>query len=125
MNRRRQGSIPGVFFCYVANEAAEEARSPLIIQSTVGTVKHLGTDYIAAADRSPVPIALHLDHCSGFGLIMQCIGAGYTSIMIDASHGPFEENVAGTRKAVEVAEAIGINVEAEHVRVGASKTTSR
>ncbi|OUS77790.1 fructose-1,6-bisphosphate aldolase, class II [Paenibacillus sp. MY03] len=104
-------------------EAAEEARSPLIIQSTVGTVKHLGADYIAAAakaaaDRSSVPIALHLDHCSDFCIIMQCIRAGYTSIMIDASHDPFEENVAATRKAVEVAEAVGINVEAELGRVG-------
>ncbi|MHA6485013.1 class II fructose-1,6-bisphosphate aldolase [Paenibacillus sp. strain BS8-2] len=104
-------------------EAAEELRSPLIIQSTVGTVKHLGADYIAAAAmtaarRSSVPIALHLDHCSDFDIIMQCIRAGYTSVMIDASHEPFEENVAATRKVVEVARAVGVNVEAELGRVG-------
>ncbi|RED64034.1 class II fructose-1,6-bisphosphate aldolase [Cohnella lupini] len=104
-------------------EAAEETRSPLIIQSTVGTVKHLGADYIAAAatiaaNRSSVPIALHLDHCSDFGIIMQCIRAGYTSVMIDASHEPFDRNVAETRKVVEAASAVGVNVEAELGRVG-------
>ncbi|GAB6988428.1 class II fructose-1,6-bisphosphate aldolase [Paenibacillus pini] len=104
-------------------EAAEEAQSPLIIQSTVGTVKHLGADYIAAAatvaaNRSSVPIALHLDHCSDFSVIMSCIRAGYTSLMIDASHSPFEDNVAITRKVVEAANAIGINVEAELGKVG-------
>ncbi|MWV44089.1 class II fructose-1,6-bisphosphate aldolase [Paenibacillus sp. HJL G12] len=104
-------------------EAAEEAQSPLIIQSTVGTVKHLGADYIAAAatvaaNRSSVPIALHLDHCSDFNVIMSCIRAGYTSVMIDASHSPFEENVAATQKVVEAANAIGINVEAELGKVG-------
>ncbi|MFC5402164.1 class II fructose-1,6-bisphosphate aldolase [Cohnella soli] len=104
-------------------EAAEETRSPLIIQSTVGTVKHLGADYIAAAakvaaDRASVPIALHLDHCSDFDIIMQCIRAGYTSVMIDASHDPFDANVAATRKVVEAASAVGVNVEAELGRVG-------
>jgi tagatose 1,6-diphosphate aldolase GatY/KbaY len=104
-------------------EAAEEVQSPLILQSTVGTVKHLGPDYIAAAatvasNRSGVPIALHLDHCSDFDVIMQCIRAGYTSVMIDASHDPYEKNVAATKKVVEAANAIGINVEAELGRVG-------
>ncbi|MBB6674948.1 class II fructose-1,6-bisphosphate aldolase [Cohnella nanjingensis] len=104
-------------------EAAEETNSPLILQSTVGTVKHLGPDYIAAAatvaaNRSSVPIALHLDHCTDFNVIMQCIRAGYTSVMIDASHDPFDQNVALTRKVVEAANAVGINVEAELGRVG-------
>jgi tagatose 1,6-diphosphate aldolase GatY/KbaY len=99
-------------------EAAEEAQAPLILQSTVGTVKHLGPDYIAgaakvAAERSKVPIALHLDHCTDFSLIVQCIKAGYTSVMIDASMHPFDENAARTRKVIEVAEAAGVNVEAE------------
>lgn len=104
-------------------EAAEEAQSPLILQSTVGTVKHLGADYIAAAatvaaNRASVPIALHLDHCSDFAVIMSCIRAGYTSVMIDASHSPFEDNVAITQKVVEAANAVGINVEAELGKVG-------
>ncbi|MDF2962271.1 MAG: tagatose-bisphosphate aldolase [Paenibacillus sp.] len=106
-----------------AVEAAEEAEAPLILQSTVGTVRHLGPDYIAAAatvaaNRSKIPIALHLDHCSELDLIVQCIRAGYTSVMIDASHQPFEENVRQTAKVVEIAKAAGVNVEAELGKVG-------
>ncbi|REE87373.1 tagatose 1,6-diphosphate aldolase GatY/KbaY [Paenibacillus taihuensis] len=104
-------------------EAAEETQSPLIIQSTVGTVKHLGPDYIAAAatvaaNRTGLPIALHLDHCTDFDLIVKCIRAGYTSVMIDASMHPFEENIARTKKVMEVAAAAGVNVEAELGKVG-------
>lgn len=104
-------------------EAAEETQSPLILQSTVGTVKHLGAEYIAAAAtvasiKSSIPIALHLDHCTDFNIIVQCIRAGYTSVMIDASHSPFDENVRQTAKVVEIASAIGVNVEAELGKVG-------
>lgn len=104
-------------------EAANETESPLIIQSTVGTIKHLGAEYIAAAATvasriSSVPIALHLDHCTDFELIIKCIRAGYTSVMIDASMHSFEENVRQTKKVVELANAIGINVEAELGKVG-------
>lgn len=104
-------------------EAAEETQSPLILQSTVGTVKHLGADYIAAAAqtaaaRVKVPIALHLDHCTDFNTIIQCIRAGYTSVMIDASMHPFDENVRQTRRVVEIAKAVGVNVEAELGKVG-------
>lgn len=104
-------------------EAAVETESPLIIQTTVGTVKHLGPNYIAraaktAADLTNLPIALHLDHCTDFSTIIQCIRAGYTSIMIDASMFPFEENVSRTCKVMEVARASGVNVEAELGKVG-------
>jgi len=104
-------------------DAAEESNAPLILQTTVGTVKHLGIDYIVAAaetaaKKARIPIALHLDHCQDFDLIIQCIRAGYTSVMIDASMHPFEENVRRTRKVVEVARALGVNVEAELGKVG-------
>jgi len=104
-------------------EAAAETDSPLIIQSTVGTVKHLGPDYIAAAatvaaNRTGLPIALHLDHCTDFPLIVQCIRAGYTSVMIDASMHPYAENVRRTKQVMEVASAAGVNVEAELGKVG-------
>lgn len=104
-------------------EAAEETKSPLILQTTVGTVKHLGPEYVAAAarvaaDLSSVPIALHLDHCTDFDLIVRCIRAGYTSVMIDASMHPFEENVRQTLRVVEVAKAAGVNIEAELGKVG-------
>jgi len=104
-------------------EAAEESNAPLILQTTVGTVKHLGADYIAAAakiaaDRSRVPIALHLDHCQDLSILLQCIRAGYTSVMIDQSMHPFEMNVNMTRKVVEIANALQVNVEAELGKVG-------
>lgn len=104
-------------------EAAEETNAPLILQTTVGTVKHLGMNYIAAAAKTAaesanVPIALHLDHCQDFDLIVQCMRAGYTSVMIDASMHPFEENVRRTIQVVEVARALNVNVEAELGKVG-------
>ncbi|QHT63963.1 class II fructose-bisphosphate aldolase [Paenibacillus lycopersici] len=104
-------------------EAAAETQSPLIIQSTVGTVNHLGPDYIAAAaavaaKRTGTPVALHLDHCTDYDLIVRCIRAGYTSVMIDASMYPFEENVARTAQVMAAAAAAGVNVEAELGKVG-------
>jgi len=104
-------------------EAAEEVRSPLILQTTVGTVKHLGYDYIVSAARvaaanASIPIALHLDHCQDFDLILQCIRAGYTSVMIDASMYPFDINVEKTKRVVDIAKVLNVNVEAELGKVG-------
>ncbi|MFJ9500849.1 class II fructose-1,6-bisphosphate aldolase [Brevibacillus centrosporus] len=104
-------------------EAAEEAQSPLILQTTVGTVKHLGPEYVAAiakvaAKSVQVPIALHLDHCHDYELIERCIQAGYTSVMIDASMHPFSQNVEQTKRVVELAHRCGVNVEAELGKVG-------
>ncbi|WP_209123462.1 class II fructose-1,6-bisphosphate aldolase [Alkalihalobacillus sp. BA299] len=104
-------------------DAAEECRSPLILQSTVGTVKHLGADYIVSAAQSAaknanIPIALHLDHCQDYDLIVKCMYAGYTSVMIDASMFPFEQNVEKTKKVVELAKILNVNVEAELGKVG-------
>ena len=104
-------------------EAAEESRSPLILQTTVGTIKHLGVEYIVAAakvaaEKAKVPIALHLDHCRDYELIIECLRKGYTSVMIDASKYPFEENVEQTRCVVEVAKAMEVNVEAELGKIG-------
>lgn len=104
-------------------DAAEELHSPLILQTTVGTVHHLGAEYIVAAAQTAarqasVPIALHLDHCTDYDLVVKCIRAGYTSVMIDASMHPFDENVRRTLEVVKVAEAAGVNVEAELGKVG-------
>lgn len=104
-NARKEGYCVAAFNVHTLEmlqavvEAAEEVQAPLIIQSTVGTVKHLGPDYIAraasvAASRARIPIALHLDHCTDFMVIIQCIQTGYTSVMIDASMHPFTENVS-------------------------------
>ncbi|CAI6080192.1 class II fructose-bisphosphate aldolase [Cohnella sp. JJ-181] len=104
-------------------EAAMESESPLILQTTVGTVQHLGADYIAAAaqvaaSRTRLPIGLHLDHCTDYNVIVRCIRAGYTSVMIDASMHPYEENVERTLRVMSVAAAVGVNVEAELGKVG-------
>lgn len=104
-------------------EAAEETHTPLILQTTVGTVKHLGPEYIVsaaqtAAKLSSIPIALHLDHCTDYDLIVKCIRAGYTSVMIDASMHPYEENISRTKEVVKVAAAAGVNIEAELGKVG-------
>ena len=87
-------------------KAAEEMNSPVIMQTTPSTVKYAGLDYYlamvrTAAERASVPVAIHLDHGSSFELAMQALRTGYTSIMIDGSHGSFEENVALTRRVAD------------------------
>lgn len=104
-------------------EAAEELKAPVIMQTTPSTVKYAGLDYFlanvkAAAARAGVPIAMHLDHGSSFGLAMQALREGYTSIMIDGSHESFEKNIAVTKAVVDVCSPSGIPVEAELGKVG-------
>lgn len=106
----------------VAEGAAEE-RCPVIIQTTPGTLKHAGIPYIgamvkAASEMYDIPIALHLDHCPSFDTIMQCIRYGYTSVMIDTAHLPYDENVAMVKKVVEAAHAVGVAVEGELGKIG-------
>ena len=104
-------------------KAAEEMNSPVIMQTTPSTVKYAGLDYYlamvkTAAERSSVPVAMHLDHGSSFELAAQALRAGYTSVMIDGSHEDFEGNVAVTKKVADMANAMGIPVEAELGKVG-------
>ncbi|MHC4430201.1 MAG: class II fructose-bisphosphate aldolase [Planctomycetota bacterium] len=98
--------------------ATEETDSPVIIQTSAKTVIFWGASAIMTwvrelAQSSPVPIALHLDHCKDLELIGQCIEVGWTSVMIDASARPFEENLALSRQVVEMVRPRGITVEAE------------
>ena len=104
-------------------QAAEEENSPIIIQTTPPTVKYLSADMAYAmvytrAKKSKVPIALHLDHCAVFGEVMQAIKAGYSSVMIDGSKLPFDENIAISKKVCEIAQSMGVTVEAELGTVG-------
>lgn len=107
-------------------EAAEEERSPVILAVSPGYIKHLGGFGLAAAMvkallleyRISVPVALHLDHGASFEQCIQAISAGFTSVMIDASHDPLEQNIAQTKRVVEVAHALGVSVEAELGRIG-------
>lgn len=99
-------------------EAAEELESPVIFQTTPGTIHYVGIEYIVAmarvaAEKASVPIALHLDHGDSFDIVVQCLRAGYTSVMIDGSHLPFTENVELVKKVAETAHAADVPVEAE------------
>lgn len=98
--------------------AAEAEQSPVIIQASQGAIKYAGLEYITAMARmaalsASVPVALHLDHGTDFNQVIECIRAGFTSVMIDGSHLPLEENIKLTRKVVEVAHAVGVSVEGE------------
>ena len=103
--------------------AAEETNSPVIMQTTPGTVKYAGADMYfanirAAARRTRIPVACHLDHGNSLAIAVQALHAGYTSIMIDGSKLPFEENIALTKTVTEICHAVNIPVEAELGRVG-------
>lgn len=99
-------------------EAANELKSPVILQVSSGARKYANPTYLtklveAAVLESDIPIALHLDHGDTFELCKQCIDSGFTSVMIDGSHLPYEENIALTRKVVDYAHAHGVTVEGE------------
>ncbi len=103
--------------------AAEELSSPVIIQTTPGTLKYADPELYyanvaAAAKAAKVPVVMHLDHGSSFDLAMRCFRAGYTSVMIDGSHDPFEQNIAVTKSVVDACHAAGVPVEAELGKVG-------
>jgi len=100
-------------------EAAVEMKSPVIIQTSVKPSKFLGRAVLVAiyrtlASQAPVPICLHLDHCTEVDYCKQCADAGYTNIMIDASKQSFAENIRQTKEIVDHCHAIGdVSVEGE------------
>ena len=99
-------------------EAAQELNAPLILQVSKGARKYANHTYLmklveAAVINTGLPIALHLDHGDSFELCKSCIDGGFTSVMIDASSKPFEENIALTKQVVEYAHDHGVVVEAE------------
>ncbi len=98
--------------------AAEEEKSPVILQISAGARKYAGHNYIikmveAAVEESTVPVVLHLDHGANFEICKEVIDGGFTSVMIDGSHLPYEENIAITKKVVDYAHERGVWVEAE------------
>lgn len=106
--------------------AAEAMQTPVIIQTTPGTIRYIGINHVyamvkTAAEESKVPVALHLDHGDSFETVVQCLRSGYTSVMIDASDLPFEENVNYVKKVVETAHAVGVPVEAELGTIGGAE----
>jgi tagatose 1,6-diphosphate aldolase GatY/KbaY len=100
-------------------EAAVDKKAPLIIQTSVKPSKFLGRDvlvgiYRTLAQSAPIPICLHLDHCTDVDYCKQCADAGYTNIMIDASKQSYDENIRLTREVVDYSHSVGdISVEGE------------
>lgn len=106
-------------------EAAEEINAPVILMTNKDAVEHMNVKYYAAlfralAEDAKVPVCIHLDHAKNLEIIEEAIKGGYTSVMYDGSQLPFEENMANTVKAVEMAKQQDVSVEAEIGSVGYS-----
>lgn len=99
-------------------EAAIEEKAPLILQVSAGARKYAKHIYLtklveAAVEDTGLPICLHLDHGADFEICKECVDGGFTSVMIDGSKYPFEENIALTKRVVDYAHSKGVVVEAE------------
>jgi fructose-bisphosphate aldolase class II len=118
-------NINNLEFLQAILEAGIEKKSPLIIETSEGAIKYAGmgdplrgakffVDMVKGfADTLDIPVSLHLDHGKDFKYIVSAIKAGYSSVMIDASDKPFEENVKITKEIVKIAHSVGVSVEAE------------
>ncbi len=111
-------NINNMEFLQAITGAAAELSSPVIIAISEGAIKYAGFRTIVsmvrlAAEERPVPISLHLDHGKDLAVIETCIDGGFTSVMIDGSALPFEENIAVTKKVVDLAKSKGVSVEGE------------
>lgn len=107
-------------------EAAEELGMPVILQAGPLEVQYAGIRNLymitrAVAENTPIPVALHLDHGDTYELACRAIDAGFTSVMIDASHLSYEENVSITKKVVAAAKPGGVTVEAELGRLAGAE----
>jgi fructose-bisphosphate aldolase class II len=112
--------------------AAAKLKSPVILQTSEGAIEYAGMRYLKclvaqAAQEHKIPIVLHLDHGRDLATIRQAIASGYTSVMIDGSHLPFEENITVTKKVVGWARAKGVSAEGELGTIGGAedKVSSR
>jgi fructose-bisphosphate aldolase class II len=107
-------------------EAAVEEKAPVILQASQGALRYAGIDYImgmvrAAEKNANIPIVMHLDHGTDFNQVMMCLRKGFTSVMIDGSKYPFEQNIEITKKVVEAAHPMGVTVEAELGKIGGTE----
>lgn len=106
--------------------AAQEENAPVILGVSEGAARHMGGFFTVVSMvkgliedmKITVPVAIHLDHGSSFEKCKEAIDAGFTSVMIDASHHPLDENIETTKKVVDYAHAKGVSVEAELGTVG-------
>ena len=121
-----QFNINNLEFAQAILLAAQEENSPVILGVSAGAARYMGgfktvvkmTEGLLEDYKVTVPVAIHLDHGSSFDQCKEAMDAGFTSVMIDASHHPFEENITLTKQVVEYAHAKGISVEAELGSVG-------
>lgn len=108
-------------------EACEEAQSPVMIAIHPDELSFLTDSFVSQvkdlANHSTLPVCIHLDHGASFEQVIHAIQLGFTSVMIDASHLPYEENVAISQKVVEAAHAVGVSVEAELGTIGDTGNT--
>ncbi len=130
-NANKQNYAVGAFninnmeICQAVVNAAVAEKSPVILQTSEGALKYAGIDYLKAlatvAATNKVPVTLHVDHGRDLDLIKDCIKAGWTGIMYDGSHLPFDENVRTTKKVVGWAHKKGIGVEGELGTIGGAE----
>jgi len=121
-----QFNINNLEYTQAILQAAEEEKSPVILGVSEGAARYIGgfktvvkmVEGLVEDYKITVPVAIHLDHGSSFDKCKEAIDAGFTSVMIDASHDPFEQNIETTKKVVEYAHAKGVSVEAELGTVG-------
>ncbi len=118
-----QFNVNNLEFIQAALDAAEELKSPIILAASTGAIKYAGFEYLVSivrtgAARMTAPVALHLDHGATIEDAVKCIEGGFTSVMIDASHFPLEENIRITKEVVKLAHPKNIAVEAELGRLG-------
>lgn len=130
-----EGYAVGAFNIYnlesvlAISEASKEEKSPVIVGVTPSAIKYGGLEYLAiivkTAGRSiSMPMTLHLDHGKDFETAAKCIDAGFTSVMIDGSHLPLEENISLTKRVVDLAQPAGVSVEGELGRIGDAKDST-
>jgi fructose-bisphosphate aldolase class II len=121
-------NIASAEFARLVIEVAEKLRSPVILEVHPDEHEFTGDDFIyylrELAIKATVPVVIHLDHGQTLEQVMRAIRTGYTSVMIDASALPFEENIAITRYVSEVAHAAGVSVEAELGTIGVAEGSS-
>ena len=121
-----QFNLNNLEFTQAILQAAEEEKSPVILGVSEGAAKYMGGFYavvdivksLMTSYKVTVPVAIHLDHGSSFEKCVEAVHAGFTSVMIDGSHYPLQENIALTKKVVDVAHTVGVSVEAELGRIG-------
>ncbi|WP_409300597.1 class II fructose-1,6-bisphosphate aldolase [Peribacillus sp. SCS-155] len=121
-----QFNINNLEFTQAILQAAQEENSPVILGVSEGAARYMGgfkftVEMVKALMEEynmTVPVAIHLDHGSSLEKCVQAIHAGFTSVMIDGSHHPLEENIELTKRVVQIAHAVGVSVEAELGRIG-------